>query len=167
MRAATLALLAAVELGGVFGAATATVEERGDQSVVVDLEVEVTRSVDSVVAHLAFGGERPLVLPLVSRGDGRFGIRTEVGLRNYQVVFEAVGRDGGLSEPVSLIQLGAQLTAPPATADDGEDDEGVVSPETARMGWLALALGAASLSALAFWALGGAARPGRGSSEEE
>lgn len=167
MKLATVVLLAAVELGGVFGAASATVEERTDRSIIVDLEVELRGSAESVVAHLVFGDERPIVTPLLNRGDGRFGIRTELALRDYQVVFEALGPDGGMSDPVSLTRLGAELTAPPAAAHAEPESEDVISTETQRMGWLALALGAASLSALAFWAMGGRKESDEGWSEEE
>lgn len=166
MRSVVLSLIAAVTIGGAFGNASATVESISGDSMVIDLEVEVVASASAVVAHLTFEDDPNLAVPLLDRGDGAFGIVTELEARNYVVVFEAVGADDGLSQPVSLTELGADLGEDadgglPSTADD---DDGL-SPETRRLGWLALALAAASLSALAFWVLGG--RDRREASEEE
>ena len=155
MKMAYLALVIAVELGGAFGSASATVESLEDTVMLVDIEVEVRASAQAVVAHLTFEDDATLALPLLDRGDGLFGIRTELEPKNYIVVFEALGAEDGLSRPVSLVELGADLTpdvpgVPPTT----ESDSGL-SSRAQQFGWLALALGAASLSALAFWVLGG------------
>jgi hypothetical protein len=155
MKLAYLALVVAVELGGAFGSASATVESLETTAMLVDLEVEVRVSAQAVVAHLAFEDDATLALPLLDRGGGLFGIRTELAPKNYNVVFEAVGAEDGLSRPVSLVELGADLTpdvpgVPPTTEGDGG-----LSSRAQQFGWLALALGAASLSALAFWVLGG------------
>ena len=149
-----MALVAAVQLGGAFGEATAEVEELDEQSMIVSIEVEVGVSSSAVVAHLTFEDDPTVTIPLLERGEGRFGTRTELEPKNYVVVFEAVATPGEVSEPVSLVQLGADLDQPfvPTTVS-GSDEEGL-SSDTKRLGWLALALGAASLSALAFWALG-------------
>lgn len=150
--------LAAVEIGGVFGSATAAVEAVDGDSMVVELVVEVHTSAGAVVAHLAFDDDPELTLPLLDRGDGTYGTTTELEAKNYQVVFEAVGVGDGLSDNHSLVELGADIdpglggeAGVPPPRDDTEDLAG----ETRRSGWLALALGAASLSTLAFWALGG------------
>jgi hypothetical protein len=149
-----MALVASVLIGGLFGAASATVDAMGPEVMIVDVEIEVPPATGNVVAHLSFESEE-LVLPLTDRGDGVFGIRTELPPRNYFVVFEIVGEDGASSDPVSLTELGADLsgegTGPTTTA---ADDEGL-GEESRQMLWLAVALGAASLSALAFWVLGG------------
>ncbi len=164
MKWALLALFLAVELGGAFGSASATVESLDESSMLIDLEVDVRASAQAVIAHLAFDDHPTLVIPLLDRGGGVFGIRTELESKNYLVVFEAVGASEGLSDPVSLVDLGADLTpdvpgVPPTP--DGETD---LSSGTRQLGWLALALGAASLSALAFWVLGGRSKT-RGSHE--
>ncbi len=155
MKSAYLALVVALELGGAFGSASATVESLDDTAMLVDIEVEVVASAQAVVAHLAFDDDETLALPLLDRGGGVFGIRTELEPKNYIVVFEAVGAEDALSRPVSLVELGADLTADvpgvPATA---EGDDGL-SPGVQQVGWLALALGATSLSVLALWVLGG------------
>lgn len=151
-------LLAAVILGGVFGSASATVESMDDDVMVIDLQVEVMEAPGSVVAHLTFDNTEALTLPLLDRGDGAFGIRTELEPKNYVVVFEAVGEES--SDPVSLTQLGADLLPESGPATTDPDDDGL-SDESQRSLWLAVALGAASLSLLAFWVLGG-----RGKEEE-
>lgn len=157
MRWLAVALLAAVELGGAFGSASATVESIDDASMVVALEVEVTVSAQAVVAHLTFAEEPSRPLSLLNRGAGVFGIRTELERKNYIVVFEVIGEQSELSEPKTLSELGADLVADLVADREGgdPDPEGEQSSATSQLGWLALALGAASLSALAFWALGG------------
>ena len=154
MRYLALALVAAVQLGGAFGDASAEVDELDEQSMIVSIEVEVGVSASAVVAHLSFEDDPTVTIPLLDRGDGLFGTRTELEPKNYIVVFEAVATPGELSEPVSLSELGADLDRPfVATTASSGGEEGL-SSDTERMGWLALALGAASLSALAFWTLG-------------
>lgn len=153
-----MAILAAVILGGMFGSASATVVENDGEVMTVEIEVEVMDPGDSVVAHLAFEEEQVLTLPLLDRGDGVFGITTELEPKNYVVVFEIVGEEP--TEPVTLTQLGAELgpeSGSPTTTDPDE-----LSQESQRMLWLAVALAAASLSVLAFWVLGG-----KGKEDEE
>jgi hypothetical protein len=141
--------LAAVQLGGSFGSASASTVSLGATTMIIDLEVEVLVSAEAVVAHLSVEDET-LVIPLLERDGGTYGIRTEVPLKNHVVVFEALGENGALSQPVTLSGLGAELTA---STGDGEEDG--LTGGTTRWGWLGLALGAASLSLLAFWVLGG------------
>jgi hypothetical protein len=149
MRVLALGLVAAIELGGGFGTASAATVSLGTDTMVIDLEVEVLTSADTVVAHLS-ADEEALVIPLLARGQGIYGIRTEVPLINHLVVFEVVGPDNTLSDPVTLTELGAELTtAPDDTTADADLDQATTS-----WGWLGLALAAASLSLLAFWALG-------------
>ena len=169
MKLMLLVLVASAQVGGAFGAATATVESLTDTTMVINLEVELEASAQAVVAHLSFEDEPPLALPLLDRGDGVFGIRTELPLKNYVIVFEAIGADEPLSTAFLLSQLGADLTGESGITPSNGDDQGGLDADTRRSGWLALALGAASLSALAFWVLGG--RDNRsskaGSDEEE
>lgn len=170
-----ISLVAAVILGGAFGSAAANVESIDGDVMMVEIEVEVLESADSVVAHLSFE-EEELVLPLLDRGDGTFGIRTELPARNYSVVFEAVGEGGESSEPTTLSQMGAELRPESAVATtSAEDDEGL-SDESQSLLWLAIALGAGSLSLIAFWVLGGRddegdetdeVSPGEGDTAEE
>ena len=148
------ALLAAVMLGGGFGTATATVESAEDSVVFISIEVEVLDTADSVVAHLSFDDEE-FTLPLVDRGDGTFGTRIDLEPKNYIVVFEVLGGDGAVSEPTTLVRMGADLgsQAGGATNTTESDEEGL-GPDSERLLWLAIALGAASLSLIAFWVLG-------------
>ena len=160
------AIVATVILGGVFGSAGATVESIQDDVMVIDIEVEVIGAVGSVVAHLTFDNSEELTLPLLDRGDGTYGIRTELEAKNYVVVFEAVGDES--SDPVSLTELGADLLPRGATTTTDPDDD-TLSDESQRSLWLAVALGAASLSLLAFWVLGerGERREEKAASDEE
>jgi hypothetical protein len=146
-------LAASIVLGGIFGSATATVESIDDGVMVISIEVEVSTAAESVVAHLSFEDEPVLTLPLLDRGDGTFGLRTELEPRNYFVVFETVDTEPDTSEPVSLTEMGADLGPEPSSpATALAEDE--ISPESRQLLWLAVALAAASLSLLAFWVLG-------------
>lgn len=147
-------IVAAVVIGGSFGSATATVESLDGEVMLVSIEVEVGVAAESVVAHLSFQDDPVLTLPLIDRGDGTFGLRTELEPKNYFVVFDVVDGDVEPSDPVSLTQMGADLGPDPGptTTTLGEDE---LSSESQRSLWLAVAFGAASLSVLAFWVLGG------------
>lgn len=152
MLGAAALLLFAVELGGVFGSASATVISITDESMQFELEVEVVEVVDSVLAHLALPGEPTVTLPLLDRGSGIYGITTELKKADYMVVFEALGETSSQSQPVSLTGLGAEFgdvndVGTSTTADAGGGDE------TNDWLWLAIAFAAASLSVLAIWVL--------------
>lgn len=146
-------LIAAVILGGTFGSASATVESINDEVMVIDIEVEVAGAPATVVAHLSWDNN-DLIVPLLDRGDGLFGTTTELPARNYGIVFEAVGDESESSEATTLTQLGAEL-GPESTGTTAASDEDELSDESQQMLWLAVALGAASLSLIAFWVLGG------------
>lgn len=146
-------LLAAVIVGGIFGSASATVESVTGDGMMVEIEIEVSGAPETVVAHMSFEEER-FTLPLLDRGDSVFGLRTELERKNYMVVFEVVDEDAASSEPISLQEMGADLSlANGETTTTAEKEEGL-SQESRRLMWLAIALGAASLSLLAFWVLG-------------
>lgn len=159
MRMVSLVLIAAVEIGGAFGSATAEVESIDSESMIVDLRLEVRTSAEAVIAHLTFEDDPPSAIPLLDRGNGVFGITTELEAKNYIVVFEVIGPSPATSDPISLMRMGADLTSP-TVGDDSPGspttvpDEGL-SAQTRRLGWLAVALTAGSLSALAIWVLGG------------
>lgn len=147
-----MAVLAAVILGGVFGSATATVVSVDDEVMVVDIRVEVSDAAESVIAHLSFDEEPELVLPMLEREPGVFGLRTELEPKNYVVVFETVGEGGESSGPTTLTRMGADVI-PRSGATTTADEDGL-SDESRGQLWLAVALAAASLSLLAFWVLG-------------
>jgi hypothetical protein len=151
-------LLFAVELGAGFGTATATVESIDDESMVVDLRVEIDGAPDSVVAHLALPDEETITIPMLVREEGVYGVTTEVKPANYMVVFEVIGDEGGESDPVTLGELGVDFSSSAGTT---EPEEEPISASTQQWLWLGVALGAASLSALAFWVLGGRDEPAR------
>jgi hypothetical protein len=153
-----VALLFAVELGAGFGTATATVESIDDESMVVDLRVEIDGAPDSVVAHLALPDEETITIPMLVREEGVYGVTTEVKPANYMVVFEVIGDEGGESDPVTLGELGVDFSSSAGTT---EPEEEPISASTQQWLWLGVALGAASLSALAFWVLGGRDEPAR------
>ena len=149
-------LVAALILGGVFGTASASVETTDGDTMLLDLSVEVQTSAEAVIAHLTFDEEPIVSLPLLDRGGGVFGIRTELEPKNYVVVFEIIGDEGAMSGPVALTDLGAELGPNaqfPTTTTQADD--GDLSRESRQLLWLAVALGAGSLSVLAFWVLGG------------
>ena len=149
-----VAMFLALELGGAFGAATATVESISGNSMILTLEVEVKSSAQAVVAHLAFDDDPQIALPLLDRGGGVFGITTELPLKNYAAVFEAIGVDDNLSPAALISDMGAEFgdNDAPTPRTEPTPDEGL-SPATQRFGWLALALAAGSLSLLALWVI--------------
>jgi hypothetical protein len=162
----SLLLLAAVTLGGPFGSASAELLEREPATMTIDVEVEVEVTVQAVVAHLSFDQEPELKLPLLDRGDGVYGLTTQLAPQNYVVVFDAIGPGGGLSRPVTLHELGVGLVSGSGGSSTTEAEG--FSDATQRVGWLAMAFAAASLSALAVWVLGGRDAEGKtGSTEEE
>lgn len=146
-------LTAAVLLGGAFGSATATVESVDGDVMVVNMEVEVLASAQSVVAHLSFDNDQVLTFPMLDRGGGLFGLTTELETKNYLVVFEVLGSESPSSDPVSLTQMGAEYGQDSSGTTTTTEAEGI-SNENQQMLWLAIAAGAASLSLLAFWVLG-------------
>ena len=154
MKTVGIALFLALELGGAFGAATATVESISGDSMILTLEVELRSSAEAVVAHLAFDDDPQIALPLLDRGGGVFGIRTELLAKNYAIVFEAIGVDDGLSPAALISDLGADFgdNEVPTPTTEPKPEEGL-SPATKRFGWLALALAAGSLSLLALWVI--------------
>jgi hypothetical protein len=152
IRLATVVLFA-VEVGSGFGTASASVVTMTDQSMVVDLRVEVETSADSVVVHLALPDEETITLPMLERDDGAYGVTTEVKRANYFVVFESIGDPGAESDQISLTDLGVDLSSTSGTTTTTGSEE--LSAGTQQWLWLGIALGAASLSALAFWVLGG------------
>lgn len=146
-------MLAAVTLGGSFGQASASTVSIESETMLVDISVEVLVSAQSVVAHFSTGSDEAIVVSLLPRGGSTFGLRTELPRKDFFVVFEAIGDPGHLSEPTTLSALGAELTLP--GSPDEPEPERPDDRESTRWGWLALALAAASLSALAFWVLAG------------
>ena len=148
------AVLLVVQLGGAFGDASATVLSTSGESMQVDIHVEVKVDADSALAHLALPGEPTITLPLLEREPGLYGIQTELRVADYAVVFEILGSPSSQSQTVLLSEMGAELGSSEGV-DTTVEDEGLITSETTGWLWLAIAFAAASLSALAFWVLGG------------
>jgi hypothetical protein len=165
MTRASAAILLAVGLGAGFGTATATVESMSEESMVIDLRVEVEGAPDSVVAHLTLPEEDTITIPMLVREAGVYGVTTEIKPANYVVVFEVIGDPGAESNPVSLGELGVDFSSSQGTIPP--DEETPISSSTQQWLWLGVALGAASLSALAFWVLGGRDEPTPAGDPEE
>jgi hypothetical protein len=158
-------LLFAVEVGSGFGVGSASVVSMTDESMIIEVRVEVETSADSVVVHLALPDEDPITLPMLERDDGAYGVTTEVKPANYIVMFEAIGDPGAESDQVSLTDLGVDLSSSSGATTTTESEE--LSTGTQQWLWLGVALGAASLSALAFWVLGGRDRDEESGDPEE
>lgn len=159
-----LTMVLALELGTGFGAASAELISTTGNAMEIELRVEIRQSAEAVVAHLAFEDETPITFPLTQRESGVFGIRTEVTKVNYRVVFEIVGSGAARSDSYSLMELGLVFPAGTTNSTTPDPSPGL-SDATRGWGWLALALGAAALSLLAFWALGGKGEHDHASSE--
>ena len=151
---AIAAVLLAVQLGGAFGDASATVLSTSGESMQVDIHVEVDGTTDSVLAHLALPGEPTVTLPLLEREPGLYGINTELRVADYAVVFEILATPSHQSQPVLLSEMGAEIGGSEGAANTSAEDDPATA-DTSGWLWLAIAFGAASLSALAFWVLGG------------
>jgi hypothetical protein len=141
-----------VEVGGEFGRATASATNLSTTTIEVDLAVEADAAT-TVVAHLIEPGGTQETLPLVPRGRGVFGIRTEVRKIDHVVVFESVGGQGASqSQPLRLTELGVDPVIlgvenrPPTESDEFSDS-------TRLWGWAGLGLGALALTLIALWAL--------------
>ncbi len=141
-----------IEIGGVFGNATASARDLTSVTIELDLAVQVDGEA-TVVAHLIEPGGAQETLPLPSRGEGVFGIRIEVRKIDYVVVFEAIeGSLASQSQPLRLTELGVDpailgvLTVPPTQPEE-------ISSTTRQWGWAGLGLAAAALTLLAFWAV--------------
>lgn len=148
-----LALMIFFQVGGFF--VEPAVEGRETSAVRMEIDVSVSAAPGgSVVAHLIDPGGNQQTVALRERSSGRYGGIIEVGRVDLVVVFEALDGLGTQSEPARLTDigldralLGALPVAPTATTVPG------VSASTRQWGWLALAMAALSLAALALWAL--------------
>ena len=149
MRGAVLGVVAAVVVGGPFGAASVEASESPGGMIRLEVSVQGPEAT-SVVVHAVDPGGEQLTTSLVERAPGTHTGRLEVRRANLVLVFEDVAT-GEQSPPVTLTEVGvdAALLAPPGTSTTvpaGDERPG-------RLGWLALALGLGSLSLLALWTL--------------
>lgn len=166
----SILVTAAVTLGGAFGQASATASPIGVDQIRVEFTVDVAGAANAVVAHLIDVGGDQQTLGLGPDGNGRWGGFVDIPPKNLIVVFEAIRADGtsDMSKPVTLATLGVDPEALGMVSNGASSstEEGY-SKLTIGWGWLALALTAAALSLLAFWALGGRVEKGSGKVEGE
>jgi hypothetical protein len=158
-----VALALTVELGGVFGTASAVGTEIDESTIQVDLTVEMSAG-GSVVAHLLEPGGEDRTVALDERLPGVYGGVFETRKVDLVVVFEAVGPPSVQSQSVQLTELGLD-PALLQTDPDGEEDDGP-DAVTESWGWLAVAFGAGALAFLAWWALPERRRRQSATSEE-
>ena len=106
--------------------------------------------------HLVDPGGEQITVAMAEQSSGLYRAVTDVDQIDYVAVFEGIANPPFQSEPRRLTELGLdralitpdQVFPAAPTTTLPEDDP-------ARWGWLGLGLGAASLSLLAFWVLGG------------
>jgi hypothetical protein len=147
-----VAVLIFFQVGAFFG--DPAVEGRETTAAMMEIDLSVSAPPGgSVVAHLIDPGGLQHTVALREREPGLYGGLVEVRRADLIVVFEAVDQGGAQSAPHRLTDigldralLGALSVAPTTTAPE-------VSASTRNWGWLALALGAASLALIALWAL--------------
>lgn len=148
MHAVVLAvLLAAVQVGGIFGIGSASGTELGPDLMQVELQVEAPAG-GSVVAHLVKPGGPQETVALREREDGRYGAFVELRRVDYVVVFEAVGEGpGSESAAFRLTELGLDRTilgmapVPPPTSEPPPTPDRPID-----LGWLAVGVGAGALA---------------------
>lgn len=148
-----LALMILFQAGGFFVDPAVEGRETSATRMEIDLSVSAAPG-GSVVAHLIDPDGNQQTLALRERSSGRYGGIIEVGRVDLVVAFEALDGFGTQSEPARLTDIGLDRAllgvlpvAPATTTVPG------MSASTRQWGWLALAMGALSLAALALWAL--------------
>ncbi len=147
------ALVMSIQLGGGFGIAQAEATVVDSSTIEVAVTVEASAGTDVVVHVVDPGGDQRTVA-MIESAPGTYRTVFETRPLDLVAVFEDLAT-GAQSDPLRLSRLGvaAELVgAVPLTPPESE-------PEDRSLLWLGAALGAASLSALAFWVLGGADRP--------
>ncbi len=141
------ALAGLLVLGGSFGEASADATVLNSTTIEVALSIEAAPGT-SIVVHALDPGSEQRSIAMLELQSGVYRTRFETRPVDLVVVFEDLST-GAESNPTRLTDLGV---APELV--------GVVAPveveesEGSSLGWLGLGLGLASLSALAFWALG-------------
>ena len=153
------AVLMLIPLGGPFVNATAAAERVGDQ-LEVELIVEIDQGATALIAHVVVGGDEPQpAVSLDARANRTFGGFVTLPVQDAVIVFELLRPDGGrLSAPTTLSELGIDIAAlggrTVSSISRVDDPPEGLNREAKRWLWLAIAFGAAALSALAFWARG-------------
>lgn len=144
-------LVAGVLLAGSVGFVAPEAEAVVVDSNTVEYAVSVeSLSGSSVVLHALDPGSEELTLAMLETSTGVYRTRFESRALDYIIVFEDL-TSGNQSEPFRLSELGV---APEFVGKSPVVDHSAPEPDDS-LAWLALGLALASLSALAFWALGG------------
>jgi hypothetical protein len=154
-------ILMSVQLGGGFGAARAEGTVRDSSTLEISVTVEASQGTD-VVVHMVDPGGDQRTIAMIESSPGLYRTVFETRPVDLVAVFEDLA-SSAQSDPLRLSQLGVApelVGAAPLTATGPE-------PEDRSLLWLGGALAAASLSALAFWVLGGGEKPSRGGRHSE
>ncbi len=158
MKSVLLIVFMTVQVGGVFGDASADAGVVSSGEIEVVVRVEVAGRPSSVIAHFVDPGDDQSRVALALDATGAYVGTARVERADLVVVFEAIWSDAtsDMSRPLTLLELGVdpQILID-ESADEVSDDGGIVTLDatTERWGWAALALGATALALLAWWAL--------------
>jgi hypothetical protein len=148
-----MAMFLAIQVGTGFGIASADGEAVGSTALSIAVSVEADPGDQLVLHGLDPGGDQRTVA-MIEAAPGTYRTVFETRPVDLVIVFENL--DTGLqSEPHRLSELGVPgelVGAVPLPPGEPE------APEDRSLLWLGVALGLASLSALAFWVLGGESR---------
>lgn len=145
-----MAMFLAVQVGAGFGIASADGEAVGSTALSVAVTVEADPGAQVVLHGLDPGGDQRTVA-MIEAAPGTYRTVFETRPVDLVIVFENL--DTGLqSEPHRLSELGVPGELVGAVPLPPREPE---APEDRSLLWLGVALALASLSALAFWVLGG------------
>jgi hypothetical protein len=148
-------VMMSVQLVGGFGPAQADATVVDSSTLEISVTVEASPGTDVVVHMLDPGGDQRTVA-MIESSPGVYRTVFQTRPLDLVAVFEDLA-GSAQSDPVRLSELGVApelVGAAPLTPTGPE-------PEDRSLLWLGGALAAASLSALAFWVLGGGDRPTR------
>jgi hypothetical protein len=148
-------IMMSVQLGGGFGAAQAVATVADSSTLEVSVSVEAPPGTD-VVVHLVDPGGDQRTVAMIEASPGVYRTVFDTRPVDLVAVFEDLA-GGAQSEPLRLSEIGVA----PELVGSAPLVPTPLEPEDRSLLWLGAALAAASLSALAFWVLGGADKPGR------
>jgi hypothetical protein len=148
-------LLMSIQVGGGFGAAQADATVRDSATLEISITVEAAPGTDVVVHMVDPGGDQRTVA-MIESTPGVYRTVFETRPVDLVAVFEDLAA-GAQSDPLRLSEIGVA----PELVGSAPLVPTAPEPEDRSLLWLGAALAAASLSALAFWVLGGADKPAR------
>ncbi|MGF1667197.1 MAG: hypothetical protein ACFCVC_13105 [Acidimicrobiia bacterium] len=148
-------LMISIQVGGGFVAAQADATVLDSSTLEISITVEAAPGTDVVVHMVDPGGDQRTVA-MIESTPGVYRTVFETRPVDLVAVFEDLAA-GTQSDPLRLSEIGVAPelvgAAPPVPTGPEPEDRSLL--------WLGGALAAASLSALAFWVLGGADKPVR------